>query len=214
MEGQHQNSADFLWSRDMAKAKKPQKTRTPMKLSESEQALIREFKEAMKQAPRFPASSSLGDESGGGKIDFLEEDRVIASARVWEAFGKTDVSVSANLLTQILSVNGKADDKEIRETLGLVQGFAPGDPLEATLITQMVATHNCAMNLLRRSRSSEYLNQFNSNLNQANKLLRTYVAQVEALKRYRQKASQTVRVERVYVNEGGQAIVGDVYSRG
>ena len=38
----------------------------------------------------------------------------------------------------------------------------------------------------------------------------TYIAQIDALKKYRFKAHQTVRVERVTVNEGGQAIVGDV----
>jgi len=43
-----------------------------------------------------------------------------------------------------------------------------------------------------------------------NKLARTYAAQVEALKRYRSRGDQTVRVEHVTVNEGGQAIVGNV----
>jgi hypothetical protein len=33
---------------------------------------------------------------------------------------------------------------------------------------------------------------------------------VEALKRYRSRGDQTVRVEHVTVNEGGQAIVGNV----
>jgi hypothetical protein len=39
---------------------------------------------------------------------------------------------------------------------------------------------------------------------------RTYLTQTDTLKKYRAKARQTVRVERVAVNEGGQAIVGDV----
>jgi Enolase, N-terminal domain len=43
-----------------------------------------------------------------------------------------------------------------------------------------------------------------------NKLARTFAAQVEALKRYRSGGEQTVRVEHVTVNEGGQAIVGTV----
>jgi hypothetical protein len=38
-----------------------------------------------------------------------------------------------------------------------------------------------------------------------NKLARTFAAQVEALKRYRSGGEQTVRVEHVTVNEGGQA---------
>jgi hypothetical protein len=39
-------------------------------------------------------------------------------------------------------------------------------------------------------------------------LLRAYAAQVEALRRLRNGGSQTFRVEHVYVNEGGQAIIG------
>jgi len=43
-----------------------------------------------------------------------------------------------------------------------------------------------------------------------NKLARTFAAQVEALKRYRTGGEQKVTVEHVTVNEGGQAIVGNV----
>jgi hypothetical protein len=42
------------------------------------------------------------------------------------------------------------------------------------------------------------------------KLLRTYVSQIEALRRLRQGSSQFVRVEHVHVNEGGRAIIGNV----
>lgn len=41
-------------------------------------------------------------------------------------------------------------------------------------------------------------------------LSRNFIAQMDALKKYCAKAQQTVRVERVTVNEGGQAIVGSV----
>jgi hypothetical protein len=41
-----------------------------------------------------------------------------------------------------------------------------------------------------------------------------FAAQIEALKRYRSRAEQTVRVEHVTVNEGGQAIVGNVSTGG
>ncbi|HET9534508.1 MAG TPA: HGGxSTG domain-containing protein [Mesorhizobium sp.] len=43
-----------------------------------------------------------------------------------------------------------------------------------------------------------------------NRLAGTFAAQMEALKRYRSKGEQRVYVERVTVNEGGQAIVGPV----
>jgi hypothetical protein len=46
----------------------------------------------------------------------------------------------------------------------------------------------------------------------AARLLRAYATQAEALRRLRNGGSQTVRVEHVHVNEGGQAIIGNVRS--
>jgi hypothetical protein len=46
----------------------------------------------------------------------------------------------------------------------------------------------------------------------AARLLRAYATQVEALRRLRNGGSQTVRVEHVHVNEGGQALIGNVKS--
>src|SRR5215470_1404482 len=50
------------------------------------------------------------------------------------------------------------------------------------------------------------------NLNQANKLSRTYAALLEALNRHRGKGQQKVTVEHVHIHDGGQAIVGNVES--
>jgi hypothetical protein len=46
----------------------------------------------------------------------------------------------------------------------------------------------------------------------AARLLRAYATQVEALRRLRHGGSQTLRVEHVHVNEGGQALIGNVKS--
>ncbi len=53
------------------------------------------------------------------------------------------------------------------------------------------------------------------NLNQANKLSRTYVTLLEALNRHRGKGiQQRVTVEHVHVHSGGQALVGAVQAGG
>ncbi len=44
------------------------------------------------------------------------------------------------------------------------------------------------------------------------RLLRAYTAQLEILRRLRNGGTQVVRVEHVHVNEGGQAIIGNVRS--
>jgi len=53
-----------------------------------------------------------------------------------------------------------------------------------------------------------------ANVNHATKMLRTFTAQMEALKKYRTGGQQKVTVEHVHVNEGGQAIVGNVSQGG
>src|SRR3954466_13665862 len=52
------------------------------------------------------------------------------------------------------------------------------------------------------------------NLNQANKLSRTYATLLDALNRHRGKGQEKVTVEHVHVHAGGQAVVGTVEHRG
>ena len=98
--------------------------------------------------------------------------------------------------------------------LATMHGIAPKNEVEGMLASQVVTVHCAAMNQMRLMNSADTLEKFNCYANQANKFMRTYSAQMETLKRYRAKANQTVRVERVYVNEGGQAIVGNVQGGG
>jgi hypothetical protein len=44
----------------------------------------------------------------------------------------------------------------------------------------------------------------------AARLMRTYAIQVEILRRLRNGGQQYVRVEHVHVNDGGQAVIGNV----
>ena len=83
------------------------------------------------------------------------------------------------------------------------------------LAAQMAATHQATMAFARRLNHVENIPQQDSAERTFNKLARTFATQMETLKKYRAKAQQTVRVERVEVKEGGQAVVGDVsYQRG
>ena len=66
------------------------------------------------------------------------------------------------------------------------------------------------MTFARKLAHSENMFQYDIALRGFTKLTRTFTAQVEALKKYRSNGQQTVTVEHVTVNEGGQAIVGHV----
>ena len=70
------------------------------------------------------------------------------------------------------------------------------------------------MMMARRLSHVENLRQQDAAERALNKLARTYATQVEALKRYRSKGQQIVRVERVNVESGGQAVVGHVQHGG
>jgi hypothetical protein len=83
------------------------------------------------------------------------------------------------------------------------------------LIGQLIATHNAAMECYRRAMLDEQTFEGRrENLNQANKLSRTYAALTEALDRHRGKGQQRITVEHVNVHAGGQAIVGAVTAGG
>jgi hypothetical protein len=93
--------------------------------------------------------------------------------------------------------------------LSIVKGIEPRDQVEAMLAAHMAATHNAIMTFARRLNHVENIPQQDSAERAFNKLARTFAAQVETLKRYR-GGEQTTRVGSVTVNDGGQAIVGNV----
>jgi hypothetical protein len=102
-------------------------------------------------------------------------------------------------------------DKLFHAALAAVVGIGPRDELEGMLAAQMVAAHTAVMECYRRAMIPEQpLEGRSENLKYAAKLSRVYAHQLEALARYRGKGQQTVRVEHVTVNAGGQAIVGNV----
>jgi len=86
----------------------------------------------------------------------------------------------------------------------------PSDAIEAMLISQMTATNVALSIATRHFIHSDTLQQSEAHNLAIGRLGRAFCTQVETLKKYRAKAQQTVRVERVTVNEGGQAIVGPV----
>src|SRR5262245_44487000 len=94
--------------------------------------------------------------------------------------------------------------------LSVVRGINPRDETEALLATQMAAIRNATMVAARRLNHVETIPQQDSASTMLNKLARTFAAQVEALKKYRLAGEQTIKVQHVTVNDGGQAIVGNV----
>jgi hypothetical protein len=110
----------------------------------------------------------------------------------------------------------EADEKKAREklleiTCTALAAFKPQDEIEDMLAAQAVALHFGAMEALRLSMIRDQPFEIAARLRKdgAN-LSRAFCDMLDALDRKRGKAQQVVRVERVVVEDGGQAIVGTV----
>lgn len=106
-------------------------------------------------------------------------------------------------------------DQQLSATVAAFLGIAPKDELEGMMATQLVASHNAAMECYRRAMIGEQtFDGRRENLNQANKLSRTWVMLLDALNKHRGKGQQKVTVEHVHVHAGGQAVVGNIENPG
>jgi hypothetical protein len=93
----------------------------------------------------------------------------------------------------------------------LLQEINPKDSIEGLLAVQMIATHYMTMRMIKLATHKEQTNSGAEKCtNRSIKLSKTYLAQVETLSRYRNKGKQTIQVQHVNVEAGGQAVVGNV----
>ena len=190
--------------------------------TQEEQRLIDEYLTRLKKKPlKHMARSKKGN------IQTLEPegDRSLALAKMTEAFGSADEGLQMFLFNQVVqtfkgcpSSTDSCDEGKVVElcdnTMAILQGINPQDEIEGMLAVQMVGVHNMAMEAMRLVMiSNQYPEARDCNANRANKLLKTFALQLEALKKYRTGGQQKMTVEHVHVNKGGQAIVGSVTQR-
>lgn len=148
-----------------------------------------------------------------GAITLNDGVATIGVSESGQAFGTNNPDFIDGLGQQILNVASKgtkADEKGVAFMASIIGGVAPKDSVEAMLAAQMAAVHNATMTFARRLNHVDTVPQQDSAARAFNQLARTFAAQVEALKRYRNGGNQSVTVKPVHVHEGGQAIVGNV----
>jgi len=116
-------------------------------------------------------------------------------------------NILVNQATSSLWVAHSEEEEQDRQrsaTVVALIGIRPKDELEAMMAAQLLAAHNATMECYRRAMLPEQTSEGRSqNLNQANKLSRTYAVLLEALNRHRGKGQQKVTVEHVHVHSGG-----------
>lgn len=167
---------------------------------------------------RPPAARiELSKENGQYVIGVGHPDKRIGSIILTDALGGTNADFTGALSGQLLNIAGMGQEvstNQMNGVVAMVQGIGPKDETEAMLAAQMVAIHNATMSAARSLKNCENLPQQDSASNMLTKLARTFTMQIETLKSYRSTGEQSIRVQHVTVNDGGQAIVGNVQTRG
>ncbi|TIM78518.1 MAG: hypothetical protein E5Y58_02900 [Mesorhizobium sp.] len=177
------------------------------------QAAYAKRRENRRPIPQIKVSMS---EDGGKRIASIAVDHpdpALGYELLAEAVGAdsgTFLAGTLDSLAKAAQVGSVVREGEMNYALSMVCGLRPKDQIEATLGVQMAAIHLATMNTALCMGEAKTWELRESQERALNRLARTYVAQVEALKRYRSKGEQRVIVERVNVEKGGQAIVGNV----
>lgn len=153
-----------------------------------------------------PLLKFFEDSSGTIQMDIDGDYSGISGNRV-------GMPVTVGLIQQVANLGSESkrfDESASNFVLAFVDAMKPKDAAEALLMTQMAATHQATLLLAQRLNQAKNVPQQDAAERALNKLARSYAAQMDTLKRYRSKGQQTVRVERVTVESGGQAVVGNV----
>ena len=191
--------------------------------TDEEKARLAKHKERAKRKPvKLKAVKSDSDNS---TIALQDPDDPLLHVKWSEALGTTDTDLQCHLLNQVAQTfrgvvssdgaDNEASTAAANNVMAILNGIQPQDELEGMLAVQMIGVHNMAMGTLKRAMLSDQTFEGKQvNVNQATKMLRTFMAQMEVLKRYRTGGQQKMIVEHVHVNEGGQAIVGTVNQGG
>jgi hypothetical protein len=188
-------------SKTAAKAK-PQWERTPQEVDALEKIRAERF-----GVPRLKVSKS----ESGLSITSEHIDDMAGKALIMQAIGTTDVDFFAGYVGQLATAaGGEPNEQQLNFMLSVVKGIKPRNQEEAMLAAQMAAVHTATMKFSRNLADAEYVEQRDSAERTFNKLTRTFVTLMDALKRYRTGGEQTVTVQQVNVSGGGQAIVGNV----
>jgi hypothetical protein len=135
--------------------------------------------------------------------------------RLRNAFGTASSAFVEASLYQLIAAarlpNSGISEIAVNASLAVIEGAKPQGEIECALVMQMACTHTAAMSVLGTFAGPRaYGREVPLKASAAARLMRAYATQVETLRRLRNGGSQIVRVEHVHVNDGGEALIGNV----
>jgi hypothetical protein len=156
-------------------------------------------------APRLRLSSE------GLTID--HPDLELGEQLMADVLGVADRDAMYGILWQLMRASvsrRKPDPAALAFMLSMVESIKPRDSIEAMLVAQMVSVHVMTMRCAHRLAGAQDVVQQESAGRALGRLTRAFLAQIEALNRYRSNGAPAVTVQNVSVQDGGNAIVGNV----
>jgi hypothetical protein len=183
--------------------------------TEKEQAAIAAAKESHTSRPVRMQYQEEPDDAGVLRLQARHTDDDGHAVFMTETFGTTSGDFACSALLQLAGVtvrDKKPSTEGLNASLAVVGAVAPENELEAALASQMAATHELSMEMLRRAKTADTRDAMRDYGNLATKLTRTFTNQMKALSDWRRGGEQVVR--HVHVYEGGQAVVAETVNVG
>jgi hypothetical protein len=147
----------------------------------------------------------------GKAIAFDHPDSAVGEVHLMAALGTTDRDLYRGIVERLGDAASYGGDEQALDfMLSVVKSIKPRDQVETMLATQMAEVHVATLTSARQFARAVTVVQQDYVERALNKLARTFATQTEALRRYRSGGEPNVTVRHVSVNDGGQAIVGNV----
>ena len=102
------------------------------------------------------------------------------------------------------------DEQTMEQFLDFYRGSKIESPLEGLLHIQLFALHMQSLELLGEARATVVLESKEKYLSLANRLTRTFTMALDSLGKFKRQGKQEIRVERITLNSGSQAIIGNI----
>jgi hypothetical protein len=188
------------------------------KYTEEEKTILNGYKEKCKSKQKPLEYRSERSKDGRVILTPTVKEELVDAFRAMTA-GAVQPNSAKRLIDQAIAASMDSNEKwdiergeaALNAILEMMTEFAPQNGTEGMLVTQIVSVHNQAMQCLNKA-NHPLENEANAAVyrKRAIDFMKLFMKQIEFLERLRGKAQQTVTVKHVNVNQGGQAIVGNV----
>jgi hypothetical protein len=153
-----------------------------------------------------------------GKLHPPGGDRHTWIDRLKTALGTASIEFVDATLYQLQAAarlpNSGVSEIAVNAALAMIESERPNGETECAIVVQMACVHAATMAVLGRLGGGHGGDRHVlAAATAASRLSRTFAVLVETLRRLRSGGSQVIRIEKVEIRDGGQAVIGNVKSQ-